>query len=296
MGPVPAASAVRTPPSASPTLDPQAHASDKPFEALELISRPATGERRPVSLLFVHGINVGAWVWSGRFLDHFAEAGFDAYAVSLRGHGRSWGSERIREWGLADYVDDLFQTTGRIPGPVVLVGHSLGGAVVQKFVQGGGRAAGMALLASVPPWGLAPSAFRMAVRSPRMLAVLMEMSSGRRPPADKGLLRRMLFTPDTADDELDWFISLVGPESPRLSSELQGCPPLAPAPWLAPKVFVLGGMDDAIIPSDEVWRAGLYYGCIPELVPGLGHMVMSGNRWEKSAVLLRRWLESTFGT
>lgn len=259
---------------------------------LELISRPAISGGPSISVLFVHGINVGAWVWEDHFLDYFAEAGFNAYAVSLRGHGRSWGSEHIREWTLADYVDDLVEATGRIDGDIVLVGHSLGGAVVQKFIQGGGRAAGMALLASVPPWGLAPSAIRMAARSPRMLTVLLEMSSGHRPRADKGLLRRMLFTPDTPDIEVDGFLSRVGPESPKLGLQLQGWPPLAPAPWLAPKVFVLGGADDAIVPSDEVWRTGLYYGCLPELVPGLGHMVMSGPRWRASAVRLEKWLKA----
>ncbi|WP_437871790.1 alpha/beta hydrolase [Methylorubrum extorquens] len=246
-------------------------------------------------MLFVHGINVGAWVWGERFLDYFAEAGFDAYAMSLRGHGRSWGAERIRDWGLADYVADLVEASGRIDGPVVLVGHSLGGAIVQKFIRGGGQAAGMALMASVPPWGLAPSAIRMAARSPGMFAVLLEMSSGRRPPDDKALLRRMLFSPETVDDELDQFLSRVGPESPRLGSELQGWPPLAPAPWLAPQVFVLGGADDLVIPCDEVWRTGLYYGCPPQLVPGLGHMVMSGPRWMEPAVRLRTWLVSTYG-
>lgn len=259
---------------------------------LELISRAAVSGWQPISVLFVHGINVGAWVWEHHFLDHFAEAGFSAYAMSLRGHGRSWGAERIREWTLADYVDDLVEATGRIDGPVVVVGHSLGGAVVQKFIQGGGRAAGMALMASVPPWGLAPSALRMAARSPRMLAALMQMSSGRLPPADKELLRQMLFSPDAADVELERFLARVGPESPKVGSELQGWPPLAPAPWRTPKVFVLGGADDAIIPSGEVWRTGLYYGCPTELVPALGHMIMLGPKWKASAVRLEEWLRS----
>ncbi len=282
-------------PRTSPAYSSRPSASDSPLGDLELIFRPATTRRQTVSVLFVHGINVGAWVWGERFLDYFAEAGFDVYAISLRGHGRSWGAERIRDWGLADYVADLVEVSGRIDGPVVLVGHSLGGAVVQKYIQGGGRAAGMALMASVPPWGLAPSAIRMAARSPRMFAVLLEMSSGCRPPRDKMLLRRMLFSPDTVDDELDRFLSRVGSESPRLGSELPGWLPLAPAPWLAPMVFVLGGADDFIIPSDEVWRTGLYYGCPPELVPGLGHMIMAGPRWREPAVRLERWLGATFG-
>ena len=42
-------------------------------------------------LLFVHGSYHGAWCWRERFLPYFAAAGWDCYAVSLRGQG---GSDR----------------------------------------------------------------------------------------------------------------------------------------------------------------------------------------------------------
>ena len=37
------------------------------------------------------GRRMGAWCWAEHFLDFFADRGFDAYALSLRGHGRSGG-------------------------------------------------------------------------------------------------------------------------------------------------------------------------------------------------------------
>ncbi len=45
------------------------------------------GNRPP--LLFVAGYGHGAWVFAERWLEHAAERGFPAYAMSLRGQGES---------------------------------------------------------------------------------------------------------------------------------------------------------------------------------------------------------------
>src|SRR5215207_437635 len=74
---------------------------------LEIIARRPERGRRGPRLLFVHGICVGAWIWDEHFLPFFAEAGFEAHAVSLRGHGGSGGRDRLSSWRLADYTDDL---------------------------------------------------------------------------------------------------------------------------------------------------------------------------------------------
>lgn len=54
---------------------------------LELIQAAGRGQKKPVKLLFVHGICAGAWVWEQSFLPFFASFGYDSYALSLRGHG-----------------------------------------------------------------------------------------------------------------------------------------------------------------------------------------------------------------
>ena len=60
-----------------------------------------------VPLLVVHGGWHAAWCWDDHYLDFFAENGFQAAAVSLRAHGKSATSQRLRTCSIADYVDDV---------------------------------------------------------------------------------------------------------------------------------------------------------------------------------------------
>lgn len=55
---------------------------------LEVIEKRATEKRYELPLLFVHGGGASASCWDA-FQTYFAEAGFDTYALSLRGHGKS---------------------------------------------------------------------------------------------------------------------------------------------------------------------------------------------------------------
>lgn len=261
---------------------------------LDLLVERASGRARSTSLLFVHGINVDAWVWQPHYLPYFAAAGFNSFAVSLRGHGESAGRDRIRQWQLGDYVGDVAHAVARIDGPVVLVGHSMGGAVVQRYVRDGGAVAGMALLAAVPPWGLAPSALQMSLTSPQLLPKLAELLSGEVPRFDPAMLREALFSHDASASLIEAFARHAGAEAPLLALELQGWPPIGPLPWQAPATFVLGARNDRLIPAGEVQRTGFYYGGIAEIVPDLAHAIMVEPRWEAAAERLAAWLSERF--
>ncbi len=54
---------------------------------LEVIDKGSGNAGPP--LLFIHGAWHGAWCWDEHFLDFFANNGFHAVALSLRGHGNS---------------------------------------------------------------------------------------------------------------------------------------------------------------------------------------------------------------
>ncbi len=76
---------------------------------LEVISRKPKGKTRATPLLFVHGAYGGAWIWDQHFLPYFAENGYAAHALSLRGHGESAGWEGVGVARLWQYVADLRQ-------------------------------------------------------------------------------------------------------------------------------------------------------------------------------------------
>jgi pimeloyl-ACP methyl ester carboxylesterase len=77
---------------------------------LEIISRYPENRTRATPLLFVHGAFMGAWVWAETVLPYMAQHGYEAHAVSLRGHGQSEGRERLSGF------EKLPSTTEQVPG------------------------------------------------------------------------------------------------------------------------------------------------------------------------------------
>src|SRR5450755_4556773 len=121
-----------------------------PETQLEVRSHlPRAKSARP-PLLFVHGGYCDAWCWEPFFLPWFAAQGFPSYALSLRGHGNSGGLASLFVAGLDDFVADVEHVAGQLAAPPLLIGHSMGAAVLERMLATRPvRAA--ALLAPVPP-------------------------------------------------------------------------------------------------------------------------------------------------
>lgn len=101
------------------------------------------------TVIFVHGYMARAES-SLPTLNALAGGGWLALALDLPGHGRSGGTsfdiDSFDEYGraLARVVDAA--SAAGLARPVALVGHSLGGAAVLAFIEGGGRGAEAAVL------------------------------------------------------------------------------------------------------------------------------------------------------
>ena len=117
---------------------------------LEVIDKGTVTDSHPAPLLFVHGAWHAAWCWDEHFLDFFANEGFRAAAVSLRGHGASTSSKPFSSATFADHVDDVQSAVDTLGAEPVLVGHSLGGLVVQKYLENHDAPAAV-LMAPHPP-------------------------------------------------------------------------------------------------------------------------------------------------
>ncbi len=260
--------------------------------ALEILRASGIGPPKRVDILLVHGIFVGAWVWEPHFLPYLAAAGYNVHAVSLRGHGRSCGGDRLHASTLADYTADLADTVSSVGRPVVAVGHSMGGAVVQNAIRTGTRFAGAALMASVPPCGLMPANIAMMWTNPRLWRELSAMFTSGPRSADPGVLREGLFSDRIDEKTFERFAARVGKESAVIGFELQGMRPFAPMPWQAPPVFVLGGSEDRFIRQDDLWATAAWYGVKPTILPGLSHSIMLDPDWKRGADALLAWLET----
>src|SRR6478735_2105335 len=103
---------------------------------LVVIDKGSATESHTAPLVFVHGAVHAAWCWDEHFLDYFADNGYRCIAFSLRGHGgSSLGEKALNACSIADYVDDMRAVINQLPLHPVLVGHSMGGFIVQKYLE-----------------------------------------------------------------------------------------------------------------------------------------------------------------
>src|SRR5271169_4484912 len=132
---------------------------------LEVIDKGSATEAHPVPLLFVHGALGAAYSWDDHFLDFFADNGYRAIAPSLRGHGGSSVSKPLNKCTIADYVDDVRSVAATLPATPVLIGHSMGGFIVQKYLETG-TAPAAGLVSSAPPRTWFLTGLRLARKHP----------------------------------------------------------------------------------------------------------------------------------
>ncbi|MGH3326447.1 MAG: alpha/beta hydrolase [Streptomycetales bacterium] len=243
-----------------------------------------SGNGRP-PLLFVHGAGHGAWCFDEHGLPHAAARGFPSYAVSLRGHGGSDGRERLRRTLLRDYVHDVLQATVSLPAQPVIIGHSMGGVVVQRVLARYPARAGV-LVASEPVRHGAGVALAIGRAHP---ADLIRTTLGASLPMRADYLFREL-DPVTARAHT----SNTGPESPLVQYQIT-LPRRAERPRGGAPVLVAGTPDDRLIPLRDLRRTARFYRTEPVLFPGMGHDLMLDARWREPIDAILDWVERVTG-
>lgn len=254
---------------------------------LEVLSRQPASNPRPTPLLFVHGASHGAWYWAN-FLDYFAAHGYAAYAPNLRGHGASEGRDRLRWAHISDFVQDVAQVAGELPRPPVVIGHSSGGLIVQKYLETHPAAAGI-LLASVPPAGMLALTLRLARRHPRdVLRTLLAFS----PHAYLNtpmLVRESFFSTDCPDDIVSECWRQIEPDSGLATLEMLGFGLPRPERVKVP-VLVMGAVNDRQIRRADVEATARAYGTQAVVVPEMAHHMMLEHGWQGVADRMLAWL------
>jgi pimeloyl-ACP methyl ester carboxylesterase len=254
---------------------------------LEVLSRmPAVAQ--PTPLLFVHGAYLGAWCWDEHFLGYFAERGYRAYAVSLRGHGASPLEGRLRDVTIADYVADVAQVASELPGPPVVIGHSLGGFVAQKYLENHAAPAAV-LLASVPASGALRSTLNLAARHPFRFTYANLARSLYPLVARPRLARELFFSPEMTEEEVQAHFRRMQDESYRAFLDMIAFNLPRPKRVRTP-VLVLGGGRDAFFTPHEVAATARAYRTQARMYPKMAHGMMLEAGWQDAAYAILAWL------
>jgi pimeloyl-ACP methyl ester carboxylesterase len=254
---------------------------------LEIISEKPQGNPKPTPILFVHGAWHGAWCWKPHFLPYFAEKGYHAFAVSLRGHGDSGMEKSLRTTRIADYVEDVSRAVARMPGTPILVGHSMGGLVVQKYLENQNAPAGV-LLASVPVKGAIGVTLKILRHHP--LVFLRANLTLSLYPIIGSLLRcrEAFFSEDIDAEKLERYFRLLQDES--YFAFLDMLFNLPKPKKVTTDLLVLGAENDFIFGTGEVEATATAYGVKPSIIEGMAHDIMLEDRWQMAADRILEWL------
>jgi pimeloyl-ACP methyl ester carboxylesterase len=205
--------------------------------------------------------------------------------MELSEHGRP--GERRRIWStIRQHVAEVRDRTAALGPRTVLVGHSMGGLIVQRALERS-EAAGAVLLASMPGRGALPPALRLLRRQPvPMLHALCTINMwpivGSEP-----LARRAFFSARTPDDTVASTFARLQNESFRSFVNMM-LRPSRPSRVSTP-VHVIAAELDGFFTLAEQRDLAQAYGVEPYILVGSGHNVMLDGSWSEAADEVLRW-------
>jgi pimeloyl-ACP methyl ester carboxylesterase len=243
----------------------------------ELLEATPAGPSDAAPLLFVPGFGHGAWAFAENWLEHAAERGFHAYAMSLRGHG---GSGSAAKADLRAYVHDVVQVAAGLPRQAVLVGHGASALVVAMALA---RYPARAAVLVSPVFGGWAAALALLARSP---ATVLPGVFGRPVRPRRG----QLFSRELAAADARRYAQQIGGAARRAQWQVARGRSLE-EPVGDPSVLVVGSPDDRLVSRSALTAVATRYGGAPLLFPGMGHDLMLDERWQEPIDAILDWLD-----
>ncbi len=258
---------------------------------LELISHIPEAVAHATPILFLHGAWHGAWCWEDYFLPYFARQGYAAHAMSLRAHGMSDGRKRLRWVSVADYVTDLVQVVKSLPQSPIIVGHSFGGFVLQKYLEDYDTPAAV-LVAPAPARGGVRFTLRALRAQPRDLLLTGVRMSPYHLVKTVDRAHAAFFSSHVPREQVERHFARIQDESFRayLDFLLFALPDTRRIRERGTPMLILGGAADRVFPAREVAGLGDLYSADVTILPDLAHDIMLEPGWQTAADHIIRWL------
>jgi pimeloyl-ACP methyl ester carboxylesterase len=251
------------------------------------------------TIVFIHGMFMTPLCWE-QWAAYFQSRGYTCAAPAWPGRDRPVEDLRrahpdpaLGRLTLAEVVEHMAGFVRALPGKPVLIGHSMGGLVVQLLLQQGLGAAGVAI-DSAPPAGVFTAQWSFLKANFSMI----------NPFVPAGRPRRMSF-----QDFQYAFVNGIPPEEQQAAYDRYVVPESrgGPRPSLtsvgrvdfrkphAP-LLLIAGSDDTIIPAGLNRTNYARYRASPSVTdikefPGRVHFIIGQSGWEEVADYVLAWLK-----
>lgn len=239
------------------------------------------------TVLFVHGAWHGAWCWEKYFVGHFLERGYTCVTFNLPKHSKPGNPIGISKVSLGDYVEALKVEVNKLDEPPIIVGHSLGGLILQKYLETE-RCEKAILLASIPPSGVFRTTMNFLSRSYAYPSLFSLNLFGLVNTPEKA--RWAFFSDELPQEELNEYSAKLCGESFRAFAEML-YPNIKLNHHLKIPMLVVGGMDDNIFTVKENQFTAQKYGAELIMIDNIAHDMMLDINHEKVSTAILDWLE-----
>ena len=223
------------------------------------------------SVVFIHGAANDHSVWTLQ-ARYFAHHGWNAMAVDLPGHGKSFGDAKTSVAAYADWIIDLLDN-GAV-GKAALVGNSLGSLIaLDCAARHGTRVSQIALLGTSVPMPVADTLLEAARHRPAEAFDMLNIW-GHAPQLKWGR------NPTPGTSSMMAYRRLLAQSRPgALATDLAACHAFAGndaffAAIQAPTLVVAGGRDMMTPPKSSQALAARIPGCRIVLLEETGHCMM----------------------
>ncbi|WP_371851157.1 alpha/beta fold hydrolase [Rhodococcus tukisamuensis] len=181
------------------------------------------------------------------------------------------GQDKLRWASIRNYVDDVRSVVDSLPTPPLIVGHSMGGFVLQRYLTKGHPAAAAVLLAPVPAAGARGFTVRLIRRHP-LLWLRSHLMLSLMPIMEKPeYLREWALGPDTTEERVREMHSHLQDDSYPAAIEMTFALPPRRKNIPAIPMTVIAGENDAIFTVREAQRTARRFGVTANVVPGMPH-------------------------
>lgn len=263
---------------------------------LEVLYSQAKGDYKG-SILCVPGICHGAWCFEN-FLMYFSDNGYDCYALSFRGHAGSEGYTKLNEYRLSDYSDDVQKCIEfcksekckyKMKSNPFLLGHSMGGAVVQKYMGNcSNELKGGILFASATAGGMNKIKTLLDTIFHKNLRIASNIASGKQ-VTDDDLFNAAFFDGRVPLSEIKKYNTHLQIESKKITLK-DLFKSYTNNYNISIPILVIGSYADSYFPEKSLKRTAKAYNCSEnntkkqlKILSDLCHDMMLDPEWKKSA-------------